>query len=277
MKYRAAAIQILASSDKGANLQEAEGWVCRAASEGAELVALPEVFSYRGPGERAAAETIPGPTSRWMRALASELGIHFLAGSILEAVPNETKVYNTSLLFSPEGKLLARYRKIHLFDVQVGDQVCVSESATRMAGQEVVVAQTDLCPMGLTICYDLRFPELFRHLVERGAELIFVPSAFTAVTGKAHWESLLRARAIENQVYIVAPDQCGEAPNSIATHGHTMIVDPWGKVMAEASDGPGLVSADIDLEYLAKVRRELPALSHRRPFLTNGISFQSQK
>lgn len=269
MRYRAAAVQMLASSDKQANLREAEYWVRQAAARGAEIVALPEVFSYRGAEEETAAEPIPGPTTRWMSALASELKIYFLAGSILEAVPDQAKVFNTSLLFDPDGTPLAQYRKIHLFDVQVGDDVRVFESETRMAGQEAVVAETGYCPMGLTICYDLRFPELYRHLVERGAQVIFVPAAFTAVTGKAHWEVLLRARAIENQAYMIAPDQFGKAPHSIATHGHTMIVDPWGKVLAEASDGPGFAIADIDLDYLAKVRRELPALSHRRPFQTN--------
>ena len=202
--------------------------------------------------------------------LATELGIYFLAGSILETVPNENKVYNTSLFFSPNGKLLARYRKIHLFDVQVNDEVNVFESDTRMAGDEVVVARTEFCPVGLTICYDLRFPELFRKLIERGAQVVLLPAAFTAVTGKAHWEPLLRARAIENQVYIIAPDQVGQAPNAIATHGHSMIVDPWGRILAEAKDSPGVIHAEIDLDYLAKVRKELPALSHRKRFLTQS-------
>ncbi len=270
MKFLAAAVQMLPNADKGANLKEAERWVRQASSNGAKLVVLPEVFNFRGPQESVSAEAIPGPTSRWMADLATDLGINFLAGSILETVPNEKKVYNTSLFFSPEGKLLAKYRKIHLFDVQVNDEVNVFESDTRIPGEEVVVARTEFCPMGLTICYDLRFPELFRNLVERGAQVVFLPAAFTSVTGKAHWEPLLRARAIENQVYIIAPDQFGQAPHAIATHGHSMIVDPWGRILAEAKDSAGVIHAEIDLDYLAKVRKELPSLSHRKPFLLQG-------
>lgn len=268
MKFHAAAVQMLASSDKGANLKEAENWVRKARTEGARLVILPEVFNWRGSKEdqRAFAEPIPGPTSTTMADLARELRIHLLAGSMLEAVAGKRKVYNTSLLFGPEGNLIGKYRKIHLFDVELKDGVAMLESENRAAGQEVVVAETSFCPVGLTICYDLRFPELFRHLVERGAQIIFVPSAFTALTGEAHWEPLLRARAIENQVYIIAPDQLGQNPNSVATYGNSMIVDPWGKVLARASDGPGVIIAEIDLNYLAKVRAELPSLSHRKLF-----------
>jgi len=201
-----------------------------------------------------------------MAGLARELGIHLLAGSILEEIPDSDKVYNTSLFFSPQGSLVARYCKIHLFDVAIQAGVSALESGTRQAGGEVVVAQTDLCPMGLSICYDLRFPELYRALTGRGARIIFVPSAFTALTGEAHWEPLLRARAIENQVYIVAPDQLGKNPKSFATYGNSMIVDPWGRVIARASDSPGVIFAEMDLDYLARVRAELPALSHRRYF-----------
>ncbi|MFQ5902967.1 MAG: carbon-nitrogen hydrolase family protein [Candidatus Binatia bacterium] len=259
---------MLASSDKGANLKEAENWLLKAHTEGAKLVVLPEVFNWRGSKEdqRAFAEPIPGPTSTLMADLAREFCIHLLAGSILEAVAGEKRVYNTSLLFGPQGNLIAKYRKIHLFDVDLQDEVAMLESENRKAGEEVVVAETEFCPMGLTVCYDLRFPELFRRLVERGAQIIFVPSAFTALTGEAHWEPLLRARAIENQVYIIAPDQLGQSPSSIATYGNSMIVDPWGRVLARASDGPGVIFAEIDLTYLAKVRTELPALSHRKLF-----------
>ncbi len=268
MKFLAAAVQMLATSEKETNLKEAANWVRKASAEGAKLVVLPEVFNWRGAQEeqRIFAEPIPGPTSTLMAALARELGIHLLSGSILEAVAGENKVYNTSLLFNPQGELLAKYRKIHLFDVGLTDGVAISESETRKAGQEVVVADTEFCPMGLTICYDLRFPELYRRLVEGGSQLIFVPSAFTTLTGEAHWESLLRARAIENQVYIIAPDQVGQSPNSMDTYGNSMIVDPWGKVLDRASGGPGLIFGEIDLTYLARVRNELPALSHRKEF-----------
>jgi predicted amidohydrolase len=266
MKFTAAAVQMVASDDKAANLAEAEGWIRQAASNGARLVVLPEVFIWRGNKneERYSAETIWGPSSERLSSLARQLKIYLLGGSILEQIPGSDKAYNTSLLFDPAGKLLASYRKIHLFDVDLANGTTLRESATREYGDGVVVADTELCPMGLTICYDLRFPELYRALTSQGAQVIFVPSAFTAYTGQAHWEALLRARAIENQVYIIAPDQYGKSPKSFETHGHSMIVDPWGKVIAELPDGPGVIAAEIDLDYLAKVRGELPALKHRR-------------
>jgi predicted amidohydrolase len=266
MKFRVAAIQMAASDDKPANLAEAGRWVRAAAAEGAKVVALPEVFIWRGDKkkERDAAEPIPGPSSIALADLARELGIYLLAGSLLEEIPGNHKAFNTSLLFDPAGKLLASYRKIHLFDVELANGVTARESDTRAYGDAVAVARTDLCDMGLSVCYDLRFPELYRALVSQGAQLIFVPSAFTAYTGKAHWETLLRARAIENQVYIIAPDQFGKNPKSFETHGHSMIIDPWGEILAVIPDGPGIVLAEIDLDYLKKVRAELPALTHRR-------------
>ena len=266
MKFLAAAVQMLAGDDKAANLAEAERWVKQAAAQGARAVALPEVFIWRGVKreERDAAESIPGPTSERLASLARELGIYLLGGSILESIARSAKAYNTSLLFGPQGDLLASYRKIHLFDVDLTDGVSTRESDTREYGDSAVVVETELCPMGLTVCYDVRFPELYRELGKRGSQVIFVPSAFTAHTGKAHWEPLLRARAIENQVYVIAPDQFGRSPKSFDTHGHSMIVDPWGRILAELPDGPGIVIAEIDLDFLTKVRNELPALSHRR-------------
>ena len=265
-KFIAAAVQMVASNDKAANLDEAEHWVREAASQGARIVALPEVFIWRGSKklESETAEPIPGATSRAMAALAAELGIYLLAGSILEAIPGSVKAYNTSLLFDPTGKLLASYRKIHLFDVDLANGVSLRESDTRAHGDVIAIGHSDLCTMGLSVCYDLRFPELYRDLARQGAQLIFVPSAFTAYTGQAHWEALLRARAIENQAYIIAPGQFGQSRSSFETHGHTMIVDPWGKILAELPEGAGTVLADIDLDYLEKVRAELPALKHRR-------------
>ena len=266
MKFLAAAVQMLASNDKAANLDEARRGIRTAASQGARVIVLPEVFIWRGNKneERESAEAIPGPTSQELARLARELSIYLLGGSILEEIPGSDKAYNTSLLFGPEGDLLASYRKIHLFNVELKDGVSVRESATRQFGEAAVVAKTELCRMGLSVCYDLRFPELYRALVTQGAEIVFVPSAFTAYTGQAHWEPLLRARAIENQVYVIAPDQFGKSTKSFETYGHSMIVDPWGKILAELPDGPGIVIAEIDLDYLAKVRTELPALAHRK-------------
>ncbi len=266
MKFVAAAVQMLASDDKTSNLAEAERWVREASRQGARLVVLPEVFIWRGNKklEREFAETIPGSTSNKLAALAQELNIFLLGGSILEAIPNKPKAYNTSLLFGPAGNLLATYRKIHLFDVDLANGVSLRESETREHGGEAVSARTELGTMGLSVCYDLRFPELYRGLAEQGAHLIFVPSAFTAFTGQAHWEPLLRARAIENQTYIIAADQFGKSAKSFECHGHSMIVDPWGTILAELPDGPGVITAEIDLDHLAKVRAELPALQHRR-------------
>lgn len=257
---------MVASDDKAANLKEAERWTREAAGRGASVVALPEVFVWRGAKkqERDAAEPIPGPTSDWLAGLARELAIYLLGGSILQIIPGAPKAYNTSLLFGPQGSLLASYRKIHLFDVDLKEGVSTRESDTRAPGDQVVVAQTPLCSMGLSVCYDLRFPELYRRMASQGAQLFFVPSAFTAYTGKAHWQPLLRARAIENQCYVVAPAQFGKSRNSFETYGHSMIVDPWGKIVADLADGPGVITAEVDLNYLTKIRTELPCLEHLR-------------
>jgi len=265
MKFLAAAVQMVASDDKAANLKEAEHWLRHAAGRGARIVALPEVFIWRGEKkrEREFAEAIPGPSSTALAEFARELGIYLLAGSILVAIPGSEKAYNTSLLFGPSGQIIASYRKIHLFDVDLANGTSLRESATREYGEGVVVARTGLCSMGLSVCYDLRFPELYRSLAIKGAEIIFVPSAFTAFTGQAHWEALLRARAIENQVYLIAPDQFGKSAKSFETHGHSMIVDPWGRVAASLPRGPGVVVVEIDPNVTDKVRASLPALGHR--------------
>ena len=263
---------MLATSDKEANLQEAEDWVRRAHAEGAQLVVLPEVFNWRGRGVDTAAnaEPVPGPSTDRMSALAAELGLYLLAGSVLEAAGRDGRAYNTSVLVGPGTGIIAKYRKIHLFDVDIEGEAPIRESEYRRPGDAVVVADTPLCPMGLSVCYDLRFPELYRRLTAGGAKVVFVPSVFTVPTGRAHWEALLRARAIENQVYIIAPDQTGQHPASMDAYGHSMIVDPWGKVIAQADTEPGLVLATIDLDYLENVRRRLPSLDHRRGFLDEG-------
>lgn len=257
---------MLATSDKETNLQEAEEWIRRAHAAGARLVALPEVFNWRGygVGTTANAESIPGPSTERMSALAAELGLYLLAGSVLEKAPQEGSAYNTSVLIGPDAGVVATYRKIHLFDVDIEGEDAIRESEYRQPGDVVVVADTPLCPMGMSVCYDLRFPELYRRLATAGARVIFVPSVFTVTTGRAHWETLLRARAIENQVYIIAPDQVGRHPASMEAYGHSMIVDPWGRVVSEATNEPGLVLATIDLAYLEDVRRRLPALEHRK-------------
>ena len=259
-----------AGPDKDANLAAAAALVTEAANAGARLVALPEVFAWRGPQEleAEAAEPLGGRVGSFASELAHRLGIWLVAGSVLErpaAATIGSKCYNTAALYDPRGKLVASYRKIHLFDVDVEGRVSVRESRTRMAGDSLCCVATELGTIGLAICYDLRFPELFRGLVDAGAEIVVMPSAFTAVTGRAHWHALVRARAIESQCFLVAPDQHGASAMGFENYGHSLIVDPWGEVLADAgSRGPSVATAELDGGVLARVRRELPALAHRR-------------
>ncbi|MBL8924490.1 MAG: carbon-nitrogen hydrolase family protein [Myxococcaceae bacterium] len=261
-----AAVQMTSGADKAENLSKATALIRKAARRGAQLIGLPENFAWMGPEpERDAnAEALDGPTLTAMSALAKEFGVTLLAGSVLEAGAPGGRLYNTSVLFGPDGARLAAYRKMHLFDVEVGDGQTYKESAAVAPGTEVVVATTALGKVGLSVCYDLRFPELYRRHAEAGAVLLTVPAAFTLATGKDHWEVLLRARAIENQAYVMAPAQQGRHPKDRLTWGHAMIVDPWGLVTARASEGEGLAMAELDDALLSRVRRNLPALQHRR-------------
>ncbi len=267
--FLAACIQLRSTSDVRRNLRTAEALIRRAAGYGAALIATPEATTYLGPHERkvALAEPVDGPTHRRLGDLAAELGVHLLIGSGAEPAAGEGgRCHNTSMLFGPDGGLIASYRKLHLFDVDVPGGVRFSESATCAPGDRIVVAETTLGRLGLSICYDLRFPELYRQLVERGAELIAVPSAFTLMTGKDHWHALLRARAIEAQCYVLAPGQWGAHDDGglRRSYGHSLIVDPWGTVVAQCSDGEGLCLAEIDLERVREVRRGIPLREHRR-------------
>jgi predicted amidohydrolase len=263
---RIAAVQMTSGADKAHNLEVATRLIQKAAESGAKFAGVPENFSWLGPeSERAAnAETLEGETLARMASLARELRITVLAGSVLETGAPAGRLFNTSVLFGPDGARLGVYRKIHLFDVEVGDGQTYRESAAVAPGTEVVVAESPVGKIGLSVCYDLRFPELYRRHAEAGAVLLTVPAAFTLMTGKDHWEVLLRARAIENQAYVIAPAQQGRHPKDRLTWGHAMVVDPWGLVVARASEGEGLAMAELDAEYLAKVRRSLPALQHRR-------------
>lgn len=265
-RYRAAVVQLASGEDREANLDRAEALIRRAAGEGARLVVLPEVSTWRGPkaAEPDAVEPVPGPSIRRFANLAATLRIHICPGSLLEESPTRERPYNTTCLIGPDGTLLASYRKIHLFDVDLPDRVVVRESDQRTPGDGIQACETPLGTIGLSICYDLRFPELYRRLVETGAELLLVPSAFTAHTGAAHWEVLLRARAIESQCYVLAPNQTGRSPHGFDDWGHSMIVDPWGTVLATIPDGEGFAVAEIDPGHLARVRSELPSLRHDR-------------
>jgi deaminated glutathione amidase len=266
MNYLAAAIQLSTTSDKAVNLEKAEHLIRLAAARGARLVALPEVFNWRGQRaeEADAAESLNGVTLTLIAGLARELEILILAGSITERAPGQAKNYNTSVLIGADGKYLAVYRKIHLFDVDLPGRVTFKESDAKLAGAEVVAAETTHGTIGLSVCYDLRFPELYRRLAFAGARILTIPSAFTFPTGEAHWEALLRARAIENQCYVIAPAQFGPNVHGFHDYGNSMIVDPWGRVLARAAEVEGVVIAPIDLEYLERVRRELPSLANTR-------------
>jgi predicted amidohydrolase len=262
---RVAAVQLNSTVEKERNLEAAESLVRAAAADGARLVALPEKWNLLAAGEALldGAEALDGPSLGAARGWAADLGIHLLAGSIAERAGERAR--NTSVLIGPDGADLAVYRKIHMFDVDVGG-VSYRESEHEEPGSEVVLADAGGLGVGMTVCYDLRFPELFRILALRGATLLAVPSAFTAATGRDHWHVLLRARAIENQAFVLAPNQVGTAPPSFDSYGHSAVVDPWGRVLAEAGEeGECFAAADLDLVAQEEVRESLPSLANRRP------------
>ncbi len=264
---RVAAIQLNATGDTDRNLETADRLVRQAASLGAELAVLPEKWTVLGTREdmHAGAETLDGRAIGWARETASELGIDLVAGSIFERVEGRELGANTSVHVGPDGQLKAVYRKIHLFDVVI-DGARYAESSTEAPGDEVVTSQLrDGTKLGLSICYDLRFPELYRILALRGATIMTVPAAFTLPTTRDHWETLVRARAIENQCFVIAPNQVGDHPGGLRSGGRSLIVDPWGLVLAGASDLETAIVADLELELVNDVRRRIPALSHRRP------------
>ncbi|MBI4588767.1 MAG: carbon-nitrogen hydrolase family protein [Candidatus Rokubacteria bacterium] len=262
---RVAVVQMNSRDDKVANLAKAGALLAEAAARGVDLVVLPELWTYLGPKDRHArvAEAIPGPTSDFLAGLACRHRFWLVAGSYLEMAAGQPRFFNTCLALSPDGEIVARYRKLHLFDVDV-DGYSYRESATMTPGQEVVSTELGGVRVGLTICYDLRFPELYRRLAVGGARIITVPSAFTRETGKDHWEVLLRARAVENQVFILAGAQVGSHPPGNACYGNALIADPWGVVLARAGYQECVVTAELDLDYQEQVRKELPSLEHRR-------------
>lgn len=267
-RLRVGVVQINSRSDKEANIGRAEVLIDEAAGWGARLVALPEYVNYLGERDEhdAIAETIPGPITDRFARKAQEHNIYLLGGSIHERTEQPGKFYNTSVLFGPNGDMLVKYRKIHLFDIDITGNVSANESATILPGDEVVTAEVDGHKVGLTICYDLRFPELYRLLAVEGAEVLFVPAAFTMFTGKDHWHTLLRARAIENQAFVVAPAQVGpHGKDDSQCYGHSLIVDPWGVVLADAANDEGVAVADLDFDVLRKWRAQVPSLANRRP------------
>lgn len=268
MTFLAAVLQLNGSSDESANWAQAESLAERSAERGALWIGTPENANYLGPHEEKVrrAEPLDGPTCQRFAALAARLHVHLLLGSFNEKSDEAERCYNTSVLFSPDGSRLAVYRKIHLFDIEHGEAVRFRESATCKPGAATAVAKTALGAFGMSICYDLRFGELYRRLTSDGAEILTVPSAFTLTTGRDHWEPLLKARAIETQCYVLAPAQWGAHDDRglKESYGHAMIVDPWGQVVASVPDGVGFALAEIDLDRVRRARQSMPVEAHRR-------------
>jgi len=265
----AAVIQMTSSADVQDNLRTATALLHEAAQRGARLAALPENFALMGMSDRdkfaIAEQDGDGPIQQWLAELARELNLWIVAGTLPIKLPNEPRVAAASLVVNAQGERVARYDKIHLFDVEVDDATrSYRESATIAPGQRVVVVDTPIGKLGLAVCYDVRFPELFRELSAQGAEVLVLPSAFTVPTGQAHWDVLLRARAVENLCYLLAPAQSGNHANGRETYGHSMIVEPWGEVLTRLLDGPGVAVAEIDLVKQRERRQRFQALSHRR-------------
>ncbi len=268
-KIRAAAVQMDSRDDKKANLEKARELIEAAASLGAQIVGLPEYFNFVGPDQRKfeEAETIPGPTTDFLSSLAKRHHLWLQGGSITERAKGHKKLFNTTVFFNPDGEIIARYRKIHLLEIAVKNGVQLRESDTKEPGEEIVVCETDLGTVGLSVCYDMRFPEVYRIMALEGAVMIFVSADFALYTGKDHWEPILRTRAIENQCFVIAPAQIGIKPYvpPFPTYGRSMIIDPWGTVIAKASDTEACIVAELDMDYLKTIREQLPVLKSRRP------------
>jgi predicted amidohydrolase len=263
---RVAAVQMNVGERKSDNVALALALVDEAAARGARLVVLPELMTYHGSPSRypEVAESIPGPTSEQFAAKAREHGCFVHGGSVVEPGPTAGLYYNASYIVDPGGSLRAVYRKVHLFDVAVSKEVSAHESTSIAPGDVLVAVELPEFVVGMSICFDLRFPELYRALAAAGAQVLVVPAAFREVTGRAHWDALVRARAIENHAYVIAAAQRGVAGGNVAMHGHSMIVDPWGSVLAELSDGDGVIVAEVDAAEAERRRGQIPVLAARR-------------
>ena len=272
--FLAACVQMRCTTDTDRNLESLHRHCRRAAGYGASLIATPENSLFLGPQfhKVSLAESLEGPSVAALRELAVECGAHLLIGSVAEqrllpsGEPDSQRCYNTSLLFAPDGTMVASYRKMHLFDVDIPGGLTIAESDCIAPGEDVVVASTPLGSIGMSICYDLRFPELYRAQADAGADMLAIPAAFTLTTGKDHWHALLRARAIETQCWVLAPAQWGthDEGGKRKSYGHSLIIDPWGAIVADKGAGEGLCLAEIDLDYSAEVRQSIPVRSHRR-------------
>jgi predicted amidohydrolase len=266
-----AVVQHCATTDVEANLETLEMLTRAAAAAGAEVVTWAEAFAYLGShsGKQDILEPLPGggPILERCQRLAASLGVELLLGGFHESVADDpTKCFNTSVYLDASGEIAAMYRKIHLFDVDIENGPRLMESKQTRAGDRTVVTETRFGTLGITVCYDVRFPSLYQSLVDQGAIALSVPSAFTAKTGAMHWHTLLKARAIENQAYVIAPAQHGQHSEHRASYGHALIVDPWGQIIAEVEQGDGYAIASIEPDTVAKVRQEIPSLANRRSF-----------
>lgn len=264
--FDVAVLQMNSGEDKAANIDTALRLIDEAATTGARLVVLPEIWTFLGDddGNRANAELIPGPATDALAAKARQHGIYVHGGSILEKRDGEPKLFNTTVVFNPSGEIVAQYSKMHMFDVVLDGVASYRESNTVQRGEEIVTFDLEGTTVGLAICYDLRFPELFRILRLRGADVIVLPAAFTMTTGKDHWEVLIRARAIENQVYMVSSGQFGADSSGKWCYGRSLVADPWGTVLGTAPDRECVLTATVDLDYLQKVRRQVPSVENRQ-------------
>lgn len=268
MKYKVAACQMKSYNNKEENINRMKDLVRYAAEGGAKLVSLPEYWDYLAldPDVVNFAESIPGPTTEIMQNLARKFGIFLHGGSIVEKSEDKSKIYNTTLMINPSGEIICKYRKVHLSKIILSDNATiVRESDNVKNGDSVEIVKTKIGVLGFSICFDMRFPEIYRTLFLKGAEIIFVPSAFTMFTGKDHWDVLLRARAIENQAYIVAAAQFGARSKDEVYYGRTIIINPWGIILSKAPDETGVIFAEIDLDYIRSVRQNIPCIECRRP------------
>jgi deaminated glutathione amidase len=270
---RVAAVQLASGPEPEENVERASVLVRQAASEGARYVQLPEYFNYRGPTSRyhAVAESVPGATTSRLGVLARELEITLHIGSLFEQAPEPEKSFNTSVLISPNGEVITTYRKVHLFDVNVPGGVEHRESRNIAPGDRLVVIDAEGFSLGMSVCFDVRFPELYRALCLAGATVLAVPSSFAVATGRVHWATLLRARAIENEAYVIAAAQVGTTSEGVSSYGHSMIIDPWGEVLAESTlDGEDVLVAAIDLDEVARRRSQIAVFELRRPDVYDG-------
>lgn len=272
-KYKIALVQMDTQNDKGKNMETALRYADEAAKEGALLVCFPEVMNLigRNVGEGGGREPVPGYSTKLLMEKAKEKGIFIHGGSVTEEIPGERRAYNTSVLIGPDGRILSEYRKLHTFDITLADGKAFRESDRVCPGESMETVTTELGVFGMSICYDVRFPELYRLLALKGAQVIFVPASFTKETGEAHLEALLRARAIENGCYLVSAAQTGTKP-AYTAYGNSMVIDPWGRVTARAGTEPGILYGEIDLTYEEEVRRQMPSLKNRRADLYDVIT-----